>query len=1047
MHHTHWLRTLRLRDVVLLSAPVLALLALVTWNAAHNWALRSVPPAWRTPNPLSRDVGFQLADGGSAMRRGLLLDRLNERAPTADRIDLFVDAAGWQALAADLPASGGHWQRAMLALEGVPTKVRLRLRGDYGIHFFHRKKSLKLRGDAEQLLWERYDLNLSVKQLFQQLFLYRLAAAMGVMAPDARLVEVFRNRAYHGTYLCIEETDELFLRRRGVMPGDVYVGETLLNTLHRDVPDNLWQNLGLWDKDASYNRHGKDDVAPLGRYLAILAEPDRATRWPALRRWFAADEVARYAAFVLFCDQIHMDAVHNLKYFVDPLNGVLHPIVWDPLLQPAYAPKPPTGLARSLLWQKPEGLLYAFLDDPAFLRRVDDQLAAMLRDGLVEKLLAECRAEHDRHRDALAVDRLDNTEGTPYGVDDPELLSARARAHAEGMRAGLRDVGVTWATGTGTADTLTLDLEVRGLGAVDLTALPVGSGKVTVAVAPAGRFATCRREFELTLADGGALVSGPALRFSGGLLPKSPQGLQPTALHYRLELRRQDGQPLRWLGAPAFRDALGEALGADRAAAGEVAGHALFDDSDYLPAQPPRVETLGPGDVTLDRDLVVPPGGTLRILPGTHVRLAPGRNLGSFGDFLAEGTAEAPILIEGTTPAQPFGSVFANGDGRTNRCRLLHVEVRGGSDATIDDVYYNGMVDLRNLAEAVVRDCTFGDNRIGDDCLHVSNSKAELRDCTIRRANADAIDFDLVDGTVTGCRIEDSGNDGLDVMTCRLRVRDCTFVGCGDKGISIGERSDLLATSSRFEGCQKGIEIKDRSFARILDSVFVHSRSQAVNAYRKNWRYGDGGQVELWRCDLRLDDKVHADPHSTIQLRDCQTPPRLDAHVVAAAENGRVRADGGKLPPTNLSGVDVGELWQRAAVLFEQEFDQDFLSFADGWESPGGRATFRKQAHALHAEPATGTLTIARALPPADAQAPRVLELRLKSQDARPVHCRLLQGGRQLAAATLEPAGRAFESFFVPVTPGADRVELAVDALGTGLSLRLVRLLAPGERR
>ena len=83
-------------------------------------------------------------------------------------------------------------------------------------------------------------------------------------------------------------------------------------------------------------------------------------------------------------------------------------------------------------------------------------------------------------------------------------------------------------------------------------------------------------------------------------------------------------------------------------------------------------------------------------------------------------------------------------------------------------------------------------------------------------------------------------------------VWDSVLEGSGDKGISIGEGSALLVVNDRFAGDAIGIQAKDTSQAVVVNSTF-EDNALAVDAYKKNWRYGDGGQAnaECQGCDPR----------------------------------------------------------------------------------------------------------------------------------------------------------------------------------------------------
>ena len=54
----------------------------------------------------------------------------------------------------------------------------------------------------------------------------------------------------------------------------------------------------------------------------------------------------------------------------------------------------------------------------------------------------------------------------------------------------------------------------------------------------------------------------------------------------------------------------------------------------------------------------------------------------------------------------------------------------------------------------------------------------------------------------------------------------------GDKGVSVGEGSELLLIDSTVQACEFGVQVKDGSVARIQDCVF-EDNLVALDAYQK----------------------------------------------------------------------------------------------------------------------------------------------------------------------------------------------------------------------
>ena len=65
-----------------------------------------------------------------------------------------------------------------------------------------------------------------------------------------------------------------------------------------------------------------------------------------------------------------------------------------------------------------------------------------------------------------------------------------------------------------------------------------------------------------------------------------------------------------------------------------------------------------------------------------------------------------------------------------------------------------------------------------------------------------------------------------------------------DKGISVGENSNVKIIKTILEGNDVGLASKDNSFAMVSNSIFDSNNFQ-LEAYSKNLQYGGPGKINL----------------------------------------------------------------------------------------------------------------------------------------------------------------------------------------------------------
>ena len=113
-------------------------------------------------------------------------------------------------------------------------------------------------------------------------------------------------------------------------------------------------------------------------------------------------------------------------------------------------------------------------------------------------------------------------------------------------------------------------------------------------------------------------------------------------------------------------------------------------------------------------------------------------------------------------------------------------------------------------------------------------------------------------------------------MTTQASITGSLFKNNGDKGISVGENSQLYAVNNTLQGNLIGVQSKDRSTAVLLNQTFTNNNT-ALHAYKKNWRYGEGGVIFLGKSTVSgSETSAAAEKRSVIQIFDSylETPAK-----------------------------------------------------------------------------------------------------------------------------------------------------------------------------
>ncbi len=96
-----------------------------------------------------------------------------------------------------------------------------------------------------------------------------------------------------------------------------------------------------------------------------------------------------------------------------------------------------------------------------------------------------------------------------------------------------------------------------------------------------------------------------------------------------------------------------------------------------------------------------------------------------------------------------------------------------------------------------------------EDSVNIVSSQGFISLGEIRNAFADALDADFSGLEIASLKVMRAGNDCIDVSGGTYLLNNVELFECGDKGISIGEKSDLTARSATISDAKIGFSAKD----------------------------------------------------------------------------------------------------------------------------------------------------------------------------------------------------------------------------------------------
>jgi hypothetical protein len=150
-----------------------------------------------------------------------------------------------------------------------------------------------------------------------------------------------------------------------------------------------------------------------------------------------------------------------------------------------------------------------------------------------------------------------------------------------------------------------------------------------------------------------------------------------------------------------------------------------------------------------------------------------------------------------------------------------------------------------------------------EDSLNLVSSRGSLDTLEISNGFADAIDLDFSQITIRRVSVDQAGNDCLDVSGGEYAFAEASFMGCGDKGISVGESSSM--TGERVDVDTAGIAASSKDYSDLtIAELSVKDVWTCLEAFQKKSEFG-GATINIARenCDR---SKISHDQNSMIIL-------------------------------------------------------------------------------------------------------------------------------------------------------------------------------------
>jgi len=789
------------------------------------------------------------------------------------KVFLYIGEKNQKHLLSSLPYSKNNWVKGLILDGGKLKNISVKHRGDNPNNWLHDKKSWRVKRKKSDLDEGIRVFNYSLPRdtsLVNTYMGYFIAKKMNIPVPEFQFVELYVNDVYEGLYLETQHIDENFLRMNNTMPVNIYKGTPSRTDKPINLDNDLFNNPHLWDKRSIFNARDPNDYFDISKLLVLTRSAVNSPKdMSELEQMAEIKKWAKFSAYETLMQSWHNYEKNNMYLISDPWTGQIYPIAYDTIFN---------DTKSRLVVDEPvymdngaHALMEVYLNNSNFLY----EKYKIMNELINMEFYSDIKKEVNRVYDLINQSWQDDPSHVQFvltneferklffnGNMDKEITKLLERIDfiEENIIKKLANQDQSYWSQYGD----TLDFVINSYNPVSKIRLCLDNEIFLDSLL----LETEERNF-LGLRDGEGCYSFEIIMNSNRVkhqqnrsrittfFASSGFNISPTLYNFTVTQGVKIKELYaKHLGRDTFVEVENNSIKKRYSKAMHNQPIGEEGDAEVITWQ---------GDIYINELLIV--NEPLKILPGTNVYLSPEASIIFKNNVQSIGEEDKKIRFL-PSEDKPWGIIALFGEN-TNGSFFEYTSISGGSGGHIGGYEFTGMFSIYSSQDIKLSKVDISNNSKYDDLIHILYSKGiELTNSNIFDARSDAIDIDISEMNINNCNFYNSGNDAIDSMTSKVSISNTRISKAGDKGLSAGENSEVLVTKLIFDETNIGIQSKDGTQVRVFDSVFKDNVMQ-LDAYQKNWRYGDGGKIEVSNSTFEgKENRIDAKNKSKIIITD-----------------------------------------------------------------------------------------------------------------------------------------------------------------------------------
>ena len=739
--------------------------------------------------------------------------------------------------------------------DGDPFNIRIRLKGDWTDHLVGDKWSFRIHiQDDNQAVngMRRFSIQAPETRNYEKEWVFHQNLLQeDILTTRYYFINVVQNGKYNGIYALEESFTEDLLesqnRREGVI---IRFNEDLLwkNWENLGVEDSdiekMFQEIGnFWLTDVDYSeitafRQGnisKNELLESELFTAIeLLYSFNQGLIPG-EEVFDEELWGKYFAIIDLWGAGHATNWINLRFYYNPISGLLEPIAFDAL------PFEPSAVRETLAFPfATRGFIQKIFALPNVQKEYVNHLERVTQSGYINGLETRYGDEMKHFHQILSGYLEEGVFGDipPLPWDELELralILSKSLKSPQPLQGNVRPVQVDG------SDFIQIELSNLMVLPVEVRRLILGDRSYEADMKWCSDTA-CQNQIIETY-DSLVLLENSSITL---LIPfKDLEIISPPLEQINIEAALLGGSyisinPLDSNYVPQ---------GIDLGAKPKTSLSYALESHPFLVQTDPGKLSVNPGEWMVTGDLILPEGTDLTISAGTSLLFESGKILLVNGTLNLAGTETEPILLSAQEKDWGGIAVFGRGSHESIWTYAIVENTaginRGGWILTGGITFYKNPVSLSQVKIGVSS---------AEDALNIIRAQFSLSKVEFYQTNSDAFDGDFSEGIIENCSFQQITGDALDFSGSVVQIDRTEFSDIGDKAISAGEKTILSMTSSRLENVNIGVASKDLSEIS-LESIEIDSAQfVGLAAYVKKPQFGpaylNGTNIEIINTEL-----------------------------------------------------------------------------------------------------------------------------------------------------------------------------------------------------